>query len=417
MTEVQVNIFSLAVQKEFGNPSLFSEDPKFYSRIFSYLAKPQAQKNYDEMQYGNGIDHFGKLLMLWQLQLGFGEEFYPTLHRAFREIPTSQLPTTEETKKQNFMVIASKTANRNLLSFFDMWGMRPSTQTRTEITSLNLPSLEKPIWEGTSEKPVVEIGGTTPPAPETSDIEVDLSIEKNKITIELDTHVQQSENRIIIMINDRYIGENYKGVSYYGKFNNTTNNKTIITSTERVNLSDGDVVKVYLTPGVPGNPLNLDRAQMLTSEKYTEAPSNTVSKPTDLQSLQVSHQSIRFDWKASTATQGIDKYLIFRNGTQIGTSQTPDFRDDKVSPNTTYRYQVQAVDSKGQKSEKSDTLTAISSQAPASGENQWVTGGRYTAGQTVEHLGKTYVVLQTHTNYGDPNWAPGIAPSLFRLVK
>lgn len=38
---------------------------------------------------------------------------------------------------------------------------------------------------------------------------------------------------------------------------------------------------------------------------------------------------------------------------------------------------------------------------------------QYTAGETVSCNGKSYTVLQTHSNYGDANWSPESAKSLF----
>lgn len=41
----------------------------------------------------------------------------------------------------------------------------------------------------------------------------------------------------------------------------------------------------------------------------------------------------------------------------------------------------------------------------------------YTANELVSYQGKNYKVLNTHVNYGDLTWAPGIPNSLFEEVK
>ena len=41
-------------------------------------------------------------------------------------------------------------------------------------------------------------------------------------------------------------------------------------------------------------------------------------------------------------------------------------------------------------------------------------GVSYNRGEIVFHEGKTYECLQSHTTYGDSNWAPGIANSLWK---
>ncbi|WP_219811169.1 M60 family metallopeptidase, partial [Bacillus thuringiensis] len=71
-------------------------------------------KNYDEIS-----DVFVKLVMLWQLQLAYGEDFYPKLHQLYRDMPSSELPQNDENKKQLFMISASKVAKQNLIPFFE----------------------------------------------------------------------------------------------------------------------------------------------------------------------------------------------------------------------------------------------------------------------------------------------------------
>ncbi|TKI73390.1 M60 family metallopeptidase, partial [Bacillus mycoides] len=79
MGEVQNNIYSLAVEKAFGQPSRLEEEG-VYPKVSRYLV--QENKNYDEIS-----DVFVKLAMLWQLHLAYGEEFYPKLHQLYRDMP------------------------------------------------------------------------------------------------------------------------------------------------------------------------------------------------------------------------------------------------------------------------------------------------------------------------------------------
>ncbi|XDZ00660.1 M60 family metallopeptidase [Bacillus manliponensis] len=148
LVEVTTNIYSLFTQRAFGQPSnLYNEGA--YEKAFTYLNKTQSEKNY------NDIDgFFVKLVMFWQLDLAFGEEFYPNLHKLYRELPDSQLPQTSEEKMQGFMYNASEIANHNLLPFFDKWGLIATTETRQKIENLHLPKLNAPIWEATDLKRV-----------------------------------------------------------------------------------------------------------------------------------------------------------------------------------------------------------------------------------------------------------------------
>ncbi|MEH7190921.1 putative mucin/carbohydrate-binding domain-containing protein [Bacillus toyonensis] len=146
MTEVQNNIYSLSVEKAFNQPSQL-EKYGHYTKAFQYLE--QTNKNYDEIS-----DVMVKLVMLWQLQLAYGEDFYPKLHQLYRDMPSNELPQTDENKKQLFMISASKVAKQNLIPFFEKWGLRPNNDTIQKVTALGYPILTAEIWKGTDSKPI-----------------------------------------------------------------------------------------------------------------------------------------------------------------------------------------------------------------------------------------------------------------------
>ena len=154
--EVTVNIYSMSVQRAFGNKSRLESGT--YDKAFTYLNKPQSEKDYNKID-----DVFVKLVMFWQLDLAFGEEFYPKLHQLYRAIPNEELPKTSDEKIQDFIYNTSKVAQKNLLPFFDKWGLIATPETRQKIENLNYPLLAAPIWEATDSKPViVEENGETP---------------------------------------------------------------------------------------------------------------------------------------------------------------------------------------------------------------------------------------------------------------
>ncbi|MED3616018.1 putative mucin/carbohydrate-binding domain-containing protein [Bacillus wiedmannii] len=146
MTEVQNNIYSLSVEKAFNQPSNL-EKSGIYPKAFQYLE--QVNKNYDEIS-----DVFVKLVMLWQLQLAYGEDFYPKLHQLYRDMPSNELPQTDENKKQLFMISASKVAKQNLIPFFEKWGLRPNNDTIQKVAALGYPILTAEIWKGTDSNPI-----------------------------------------------------------------------------------------------------------------------------------------------------------------------------------------------------------------------------------------------------------------------
>lgn len=328
MTEVQVNIFSLASWFALGNPPRL--DPKApdaghvaeYNRMISYLNRPSHEKDYVELRdEGGGYDHFVKLGMLWQLQLGLGENFYPHLHRAIRELPVDQRPDNEEDKKGFFMVMASKSAGRNLLPFFDQWGLRPTDATRKEIAALNLPILEKPIWESTDTNPVREEvtivldsdslhmpgdhnGNNHPPinkpnskpsdrptskpntkpnskpsqnpnskpsdsSPKDSSdlLGVSIQFSNNQVQFRMPMSLHRGKFRVVAFHNGTYIGESYENTVYYSLIDRSNKDHVVIFP-QGVSLKKGDKIEVYLMEDKPGYVLNKTNAQLLASATY-----------------------------------------------------------------------------------------------------------------------------------------------------
>ncbi|WP_241139243.1 M60 family metallopeptidase [Bacillus mycoides] len=148
MGEVTVNLYSLAAHKQiYPNRPAPLETRGEYDKAFAYLK--QTNKDYTKLQ-----DAFVKLVMLWQLNLAYGEDFYPYLHQLYRGIPNDQVPKTDEEKIQAFIYNTSIVAKQNLLPFFDQWGLKASPETRQKVEAFNNPTLIAPIWEATDSKPV-----------------------------------------------------------------------------------------------------------------------------------------------------------------------------------------------------------------------------------------------------------------------
>lgn len=137
MTEVNVNLYSIAAKKVL-KPTEPGRSQGEYLAAFTFVDQPT--KNFSNSH--------SKLEMLWQLNLAFGDNFYPELHRLYREIAKADLPTTDDQKKQAFILNTSKVARYDLTAFFDKWGLPATNETQTKINSLNLPLLTAPIWFG-----------------------------------------------------------------------------------------------------------------------------------------------------------------------------------------------------------------------------------------------------------------------------
>lgn len=148
MGEVTNNLYSLVADKKiYPNKPTRLESEGDYNRAFAYLKQTNKE-------YKNIDDLFVKLVMLWQLHLAYGDDFYPNLHKFYRETPEDQLPKTDEDKIQTFIYNTSKIAKQNVLPFFDKWGLKATQETRQKVEALNNPTLIAPIWEATDTKPV-----------------------------------------------------------------------------------------------------------------------------------------------------------------------------------------------------------------------------------------------------------------------
>lgn len=142
--EVTANIYSLVVQKALGNELEMDEH---YKKSFEYLQKPKPERI---------IDEINPLTMFWQLNVVYGEHFYPRLHQAYRLLPQIEMPASDEEKKQLFIYMTSKVAEQNLIPFFEEWGLNPDSETREKIERLQLPKLEKEIWKATDSNDIRE---------------------------------------------------------------------------------------------------------------------------------------------------------------------------------------------------------------------------------------------------------------------
>lgn len=133
--EVTVNLFSLEMQTSLGQRARIDEEG-MRNRIAQFFATPNRD-------FHSIDDVFMKLAMFWQLRLAFGNEFYPQLHRYYRENELD-LPN-DEAKVQAFIRVASEISGWNLEPFFDAWGLPIEPETRIAIQRWK--KLPKPIWQ------------------------------------------------------------------------------------------------------------------------------------------------------------------------------------------------------------------------------------------------------------------------------
>ncbi|MBH8622814.1 M60 family metallopeptidase [Spiroplasma sp. hyd1] len=112
LTEVTVNISALYVQQKLFNANRL-DTPSQITKIKDHFAQSDQQRNFDDIS-----DLFTKLAMFWQLQMAFGNNFYPTLSQYYRLLPFSDNPGTNVEKQQLFIEMTSQVSNCNLAPFF-----------------------------------------------------------------------------------------------------------------------------------------------------------------------------------------------------------------------------------------------------------------------------------------------------------
>ncbi|MES9733777.1 MULTISPECIES: M60 family metallopeptidase [Bacillus] len=432
MTEVQNNIYSLSVEKAFNQPSNL-EKSGIYPKAFQYLE--QVNKNYDEIS-----DVFVKLVMLWQLQLAYGEDFYPKLHQLYRDMPSSELPQTDENKKQLFMISASKVAKQNLIPFFEKWGLRPNNDTIQKVAALGYPILTAEIWKGTDSNPI------KPDMPNVnnilegnqfawslkgiSDFEF-AKINFNKSTEEMQVDLKSG-------VPHHYFNETYASIKVQNASGKVVYNKDIYgnkqqnAESQKVSVKVGDYIELTHLEGVHRATLtNVDNSkqesfgkkamyevtkeglkkvnQIVNPKPDTEAP----TQPQGLYASNLTSNSVELKWNPSTDNVGVKEYQVLRDGQLIQTVQGTTFTDQNLTVHKEYKYAVKAVDAAGNTSIQSEILLVKTKDQNVSYE-KWDPKKAYTKGDKVEHQGTVYEAVQNHQGNGDPNWI--FALSLWKAI-
>ncbi|PEF08857.1 hypothetical protein CON23_30245, partial [Bacillus thuringiensis] len=420
MGEVQNNIYSLAVEKAFGQPSRLEEEG-VYPKVSKYLA--QENKDYDEIN-----DVFVKLAMLWQLHLAYGGDFYPKLHQLYRDMPSNEIPQTDETKKQLFMISASKAAKQNLIPFFEKWGLRPNNDTIQKIASLGYPNLTAEIWESTDSNPIKPDTPNSSNALEGSQFAWSLKgigdfefakVNLNKSTEEMQIDlkagvphnyfdstyasikVQNTSGKVVynkeVYGNKQQNAEQAKFPVKVGDFIEFTHlegaGRAIITNMEK-NIQESFGFKVVYEITKEG----LKKVDKIVNPKPdTEAP----TQPQGLYASNVASNSVELKWNPSTDNVGVKEYQVLRDGQLIQTVQGTTFTDQNLTANKEYKYAVKAVDAAGNTSIQSNILPVKTKDQNVSYE-KWDSRKAYTKGDKVEHQGKVYEAVQNHQGNGDP---------------
>jgi hypothetical protein len=146
LTEVTVNIYSLAAQRTLGQTSnLLTVDPKTGLNHFQ-TALPKLGAS--GISYEKTFGAYEKLIPLRQLELAFGEAFWPRLHRLVRSEHQHDAPVDDYThdpvvNARQYLALASyagRTAGYDLTDFFvHKWAFPIDAAGVAALAALGLP--------------------------------------------------------------------------------------------------------------------------------------------------------------------------------------------------------------------------------------------------------------------------------------
>ncbi|MGW0811807.1 M60 family metallopeptidase [Streptomyces viridiviolaceus] len=138
LTEVTVNIYSLAAQRTLGQPSnLLTVDP---TTGLNHFQSAKRKFGTAGLTYEKSFGAYEKLVPLRQLELAFGEDFWPRLHKLVRE-ENPQSDYTENAKRYRALATySSRIAGYDLTDFFvNTWAFPIDATGKAELAALHLP--------------------------------------------------------------------------------------------------------------------------------------------------------------------------------------------------------------------------------------------------------------------------------------
>ena len=143
LTEVTVNLYSLAVGKALGDqPRLTVPDEETGLTPYQSALPKLGTAGVD---YADTFGAYEKLVMLNQLTLAFGEGFWPRLHQLIRrENPPTEwdAPDATEVRFGYLALYTSRAAGADLTAFYDRWGVPLTADARASVAALGLPAPE-----------------------------------------------------------------------------------------------------------------------------------------------------------------------------------------------------------------------------------------------------------------------------------
>ncbi|WP_326606844.1 M60 family metallopeptidase [Streptomyces sp. NBC_01799] len=138
LTEVTVNIYSLAAQRTLRQPSnLLTVDATTGLTSFQ-----SAQRKFGTagLTYEKSFGAYEKLVPLRQLELAFGDDFWPRLHKLVREENPQSDYTETDKRYRALATYSSRVAGYDLTDFYvNTWAFPIDATGKAELAALHLP--------------------------------------------------------------------------------------------------------------------------------------------------------------------------------------------------------------------------------------------------------------------------------------
>ncbi|MGY4905037.1 M60 family metallopeptidase [Streptomyces sp. 900116325] len=138
LTEVTVNIYSLAAQRTLRQPSnLLTVDA---TTGLTYFQSAQRKFGTAGLTYEKSFGAYEKLVPLRQLELAFGDDFWPRLHKLVREENPQSDYTETDKRYRALATYSSRVAGYDLTDFYvNTWAFPIDATGRAELAALRLP--------------------------------------------------------------------------------------------------------------------------------------------------------------------------------------------------------------------------------------------------------------------------------------
>ena len=144
--------------------------------------------------------------------------------------------------------------------------------------------------------------------------------------------------------------------------------------------------------------------QLATGASHPAASSGTFGVPQNFQVADGSTKSIALVWQANSAAQGFNIYRLSSNGQYAkinsGLVSGASFADQGLTPNTTYRYKISAVDNTSSESALTNEVVGKTAAAPPACDPYFSENSTHLAAQRAELSGLNVVARGSHDQMG-----------------